>query len=685
MLALGTVALGTTACGDGGSPSDAGNAPDGGGVAAPAFPPECENISPMDCLLPWPSSRYLVDDPETATGRRISIPEAAMPANRRGRIRITPELFSRFDGFSPATSIITAFAGGDLDPSNLPDELHIDDSLASDSPTVILDAETNMPVAHFAEVDTWPDADPSRRPLYLRPATRLAERHRYVVAIRSLRHADGTPVQAGAYFAALRDGTPLPESSDLEARRAHFDDVFSHLEAAGVERSTLLQAWDFETSSGEALWGDSVTMRDAALRAVEADTGPRCTVTSMEAMPEPDVWRRVDGTVRVPLFLEGTDPMDYAEGRIHRGADGVPEQNGWADVPFVVSIPMSVHDRVAAGGEPARLVDYGHGLFGDRYETHAGWFRSAMQTLEMVGVGIDWWGMSGDDVARVALTLQNFGEFATTSERLGQSLVNHVALHRSFVGGGCAALPELQIPRTSGGSAPAIADGSIYYYGNSQGGIMGLALAGLAVDASRFVIGVGGMSYSVMIPRSVNWRVYGSVMANGYPDPLQRAMIMQMAQSQWDLGEPSTFAGHVVRDTLPCAPDVCPDGLTPPKHVLFQVGRDDAQVPNVSAEIAARTMGIGYVSSLTPTVAVPYGMPALSAARGEILGEDALVIYDIDGVPVLPLGTRDPGGDNDAHEGVRRAPAAIEQMDLFMRPDGHIVQTCEGACAGPRP
>ena len=96
-------------------------------------------------------------------------------------------------------------------------------------------------------------------------------------------------------------------------------------------------------------------------------------------------------------------------------------------------------------------------------------------------------------------------------------------------------------------------------------------------------------------------------------------------------------------------------------------------------------MGIGYVSPLTPTVAVPYGMPALSAARGEILGEDALVIYDIDGVPVLPLGTRDPGGDNDAHEGVRRAPAAIEQMDLFMRPDGHIVQTCEGACAGPRP
>lgn len=663
-LGLPLLALCLAACGE--EPPDTG----------PTYRAECENLSPMDCLLPWPSSRYLVDDGTTATGRRIEIPEDAMPVNNRG-IVADSDILSRFDGFSAATSIITAFAN--VDGAGLADEQHIDDSLAPGSPTVLLDAETGERVAHFAELDTWGYIDPARQPLYLRPATRLTERRRYLVAIRGLTHTDGTPVEPTAYFQALRDGTPLPEAPDLEGRRAHFEDIFTQLAAAGVERNTLIQAWDFETGSDEIAWRDTIAIRDEGIRRMAADTAtPRCTVTGVEDAPTEDLWRRVEGTVRIPLFLEGTNAGSPAESLLHRAADGAPEFNGFTELPFVVSIPNSVHARVAAGGAPARLLDYGHGLFGDRFETHSGWFQHTIESTEMVGVAIDWWGWASDDRPRVVMTLQNFSDFDAFGERAQQGVANHVFLQRAFRSGGCSELAELQIPRTAGGTAPAIDGEQIYYYGNSQGGIFGMSVAGIALDSTRFVVGVGGMTYSIMIPRSSNWVTYGGIMATGYRDPLQRSMLMVLGQSLFDLAEPATYAPHVLRDPLPCAEDVCPPGEdTPLKHILSQIGRDDAQVPNISADLAARTAGYGYAS---PSPYTPWNVPELTAAMGESLGDSALVVFDIPGVPVLPLGTRNPMGDNDAHEGVRRSEAAIEQIDLFLRPDGTVVQTCDGVC-----
>lgn len=671
--ALALSALLLVACGDddatGGDP-DAGTTPDAG----PSYPAECENVSPMDCLLPWPSSRYLAEDSTTATGFRIEVPEGAMPRNSRS-IPVDPDILSRFDGFSAATSMITAFA--DIDPSNLADEEHIEDSLADDSPTVLIDAETGERVAHFAEIDTWEYIDAARRPLYIRPATRLQQQRRYLVAIRSLRHTDGSAIEPSDYFRALRDDTPLPEASDIEARRAHFEDIFTRLDTAGVDRETLIQAWDFHTGTDEIAWHDTISVRDQGLRAMAADTeAARCTVTDVRDAPSTEIWREVQGTVRVPLFLEGTDADLPEESLLHRDASGEPAQNGWTDLPFRIRIPNSVRARVAAGGDPVRLLDYGHGLFGDRFGD-TGTVSRTIEANEMVSVQVDWWGWSGDDVTRVALTLQNFSDFDAFGERAVQGVTNHVFLHRAFSQGGCVELEELQIPLDGGGTAPAIDPNEIYYYGNSQGGIFGLSLAGIAIDVDRFVLGVGGMTYSIMIPRSSNWVTYGGVMATGYRNPLQRSMLMVLAQSLFDLAEPATYAPHVLADPLPCATDICESGSTPLKNVLSQIGRDDAQVPNIAAHIAARTMGIGYAS---PAPYEPWNMEALTATMGESLGENALVIYDIPGVPRLPLGTRNPNGDNDAHGSVRETEAAVEQIDLFLREGGSVVQTCDGVC-----
>lgn len=684
---LGFLALFLVACGE--SPPPVTD----GGVRYPAH---CENVNPLDCLLPWPSSFYLADDPSTETGRRIAIPEEAMPRSRRGS-RIDPSRFERFDGFSPAGSAITSY-GLDIDDRELADEDHIDASLSETSRTVILDAETDELVAHFAEIDRWGHITPERRPLYIRPATRLQEGHRYIVAVRDLHECTareggmpandctsaGPAIEPSPYFRALRDGAPLPEAADIESRRAHFEDVFGHLEAAGIERSTLLEAWDFETASGESAWGEMVAIRDAALLALETNP-PICTVTRRVDDPtndpsgfyadEDEIWRVVEGTVRVPLFLGGIDAASVEESSLNRDANGNVLQNGFAEVPFVAKIPMSVHARVSARGAPAPVLDYGHGLFGDRFETNSSWFRNHIQETEVVSVAIDWWGMASDDLARVTLALQNLSQFHTLGERLEQAMVNHIVLQRAFRTT-CAALPELQIPLTAGGLAPAIDPTQTFYYGNSQGGIFGLTLAALGIDVTRYASGVGGMSYSIMIPRSTNWQTYGAIMGQGYPDGLVRSLAMQMVQTLWDVAEPATYVPHIVSDPLPCSRELCPSGATPIHQVLMQIGRHDAQVANVTTEIAARTAGIGYA---TPAPYAPWNLTPLRAAMGESLGTSALVIYDIPGSPARLPGTRDPGEDNPAHGGVRRSPAAIEQIRRFQL-EGEVIQTCDGIC-----
>lgn len=701
-LVFGSASL--SGCPDPEMPADAAVSLDGHLEDSPALPPDahvfdpfptaCENVNALYCLAPWPSSRYLVEDRTTRTGFRVSIPREAMPPNRRG-VRVDPAQWNDFDGFSPATSMMTVVSGP-IDTSVLADELHIADSLLSTSATVLLEVREGggvSRVAHYAEVDSWPTVDVRETPLYIRPAARLRANTRYIVAIRGLRSASGTPLEPSSYFQALRDGTPLPEAADLESRRAHFEEIFSILGEAGVARNDLFEAWDFITASDERIYADMVAIRDEAIRLNEAGDNCRITVASIEERPASDVFRRIHGTVRVALFLNGTDPGGASPesvnlARIRRDAMGRPAQNAetpFVEVPFVATIPRSVERRIAEGGGPVRLLTYGHGLFGSRSETHSGWFRDTIERLQMVGIAVDWWGMSEEDVPRVTRALNDFSTFVATPERLHQGVTNFLVLTHSFLRAGegrCEVIGTSEVPRPfhvtpMGGDPVLVYDPSErYYYGNSQGGIMGLTLAGLSTDIIRFVSGVGGMSYSTMIPRSINWQFYGAIMQNGYPRHLDRAFLMTAAQSQWDLAEPSTYAAFVRGATLPCSlgPSDCPDGRTPAHEVLMMIGQDDAQVATLTADTAARTIGIPV---LVPSPYVPFGVE--TTPGGEGVGS-AMAIFAIPGVPMLPLGTRDPGRDNAAHEGVRRSAAALRMMDRFFRADGIVEMTCDGVC-----
>ncbi|MEI2697230.1 MAG: transglycosylase family protein [Microthrixaceae bacterium] len=120
-------------------------------AALASSPTGCDFLDTRDCLLPFPSDTYTVDDPATGTGRRVALPQG-MLANVDGQT-VDPTAWNRNDGFSPNTPILAYVPGIDPDATALPSEGDIGFSLTDESATVIVDLDSGQLVPHWAEMD----------------------------------------------------------------------------------------------------------------------------------------------------------------------------------------------------------------------------------------------------------------------------------------------------------------------------------------------------------------------------------------------------------------------------------------------------------------------------------------------------------------------------------------------------
>ncbi|NOY91682.1 MAG: hypothetical protein GXP55_10815 [Deltaproteobacteria bacterium] len=660
ILALVVLSL-AAGCGDDASPTDSGPIDAGSDASADAGPPgidvarpECENLNPHYCTLPFPSSRYLDEDASTITGLRVAFPVEALPENQEGTAPVSLRPWNAFDGYSPLTPVMTYY-GRALDTSSLVDELHIPDSLGDSSPTIWLDAQTGERVPHWAEVDAWEDTPVDEAALYMRPAIRLTPNHRYIVATRALQYADGEPVTASAYFAALRDGTTT-EVAELEARRANFEDIFSKLEAAGVVRADLIEAWDFTTASDDSLIGDTLSMRDDALGRA-GDRGIGCTVTRVDEDVNTEIWRRVRGTFTVPNYMT----TQYEGSIAKRDADGAVTFNGLVEAPFEVDIPYSVRDAVLAGDGPRPGLMYGHGLLGTARQVGSGGTRVAEARLAMVGFGTDFWGLSESDSSYfVNEVMTQWGNFDAVGERLMQGAVNSVVLARSFRGV-CADLDELKVD-DAGTLKPLLSQTETYYYGISQGGIMGATVAALTPDIERFALQVGAVGYSHLMRRSMDFEDFENIFRLWYPTALDRHFLIASSQAAWDRTDPSSFVGHLLRDPLPGV------GV---KRIFYHTAHYDTQVSNSLSDVAARTMGIPFFSQSAYTPWEP-----ASTTSGP--SDSGYVIYELIGAASIPLGSQPPAMDNRVHDDLRFLEPVLMQIQTFLQPDGQVENFCPG-------
>jgi hypothetical protein len=611
----------------------------------------CEllNVAGGHCLLPYPSAAFERDDPTTPTGKRITFPRGGMPANTSG-VHIDPTAWNVLDGFSPGPIAIVHFPQGvDLAASHVAPLTDFAASLAADSPTILLDADTGERIAHFGELDVTAT---TKRAFMIRPGRRLENGHHYIVALRHLVDASGKPIKPETAFRALRSNRKTGNAA-LEARRATFATVFAKLEDAGVRRRDLILAWDFHTASDQALEGWLLSMRDQTFAQL-GTAAPRFTVTQTEDDPfgDPRVCRRVRGTYDVPLFMT----EDAPGGVVALDASGMPVQTGVVHAPFTAIIPCSLVSPAPRAGRP---IFYGHGLLGTGDgEVGAENLRALADTYGFVLAATDWQGMAAADLATIAGFIGDLSGFRKLPERLHQGVLNQLVLGQLLKApDGLSADAAFKY-----GGVSVIDATNVYFYGISQGGILGGTVMALTQHATRGVLGVPAANFSTLLQRSVPFNAYAQAVGAAYPDELDRILGFPLTQQLWDRTDPNGWYHHTVSDPLPG---------TPAHKVLVHMATGDSEVSNLATQIMVRSLGI---PQLKPVVSTYFG---ISEADGPF---DGSAMVESDGHYGAPPITNTPPAANGAHGAMREVPAIQQQVDRFLRPDGVVQSFCDGAC-----
>src|SRR5205823_11780432 len=109
---------------------------------------------------------YETVDSSTATGFRVAIPADATPVNTDNK-GIDPAPFNRWDGFSPSGEIVAEFPTG-VSTTGLPPLSDPAQSIAADSPIVLVNMDTGERAPFFAEIDMNVKDDATKRALIIR-------------------------------------------------------------------------------------------------------------------------------------------------------------------------------------------------------------------------------------------------------------------------------------------------------------------------------------------------------------------------------------------------------------------------------------------------------------------------------------------------------------------------------------
>lgn len=617
--------------------------------------PGCEPLG-LDCLLPFPSDGLTVADETTPTGRRVALAMSSTPVNASG-VATDPARQNRNDGFSPGSAALLLMPGIDVDASALPPITDIAQSVADGSGSVVVDATTGELWPHWAELDANA-TDPAGQGLFLRPAVNYPNGHRIVVGIRNAVDTDGNPIEPTDVFRAYRDrlDTGIPE---IEERRDDMEAVFADLEAAGVARDELTIAWDFTVISTENLTGPLVFMRDDAFGQL-GENAPAFTINAVEDDVEGGR-SIIEGTYEVPLYLEG----DGTAGNGLNLVDGsdLPTANGTWTAPFRCQVTDST-----SAAEPGAALVYGHGLLGsERQATSSGPTKLARDHNYVV-CGTPLIGMAEDDVGNAVASLQSPSNFSTFADRLLQGHLNTTFLGRLMIHPeGLVSDPAF----SADDGAPLIDTDEIYYYGISQGGIMGPVSTAISPDWDRGVFGVPGVNYSTLLNRSIDFDTYQAVLDPEFPDKLDQAKVLLLIQMLWDRGEGNGYVNHFGADAEPLA-------NSGPKLGLLQGALGDHQVANVAMDVMARTMGAavapGWAEARSTDVEPFWGIDRIESFPYD---GSAVVTFD-SGTPLPPITNTPPRDGTDPHGDVRVAQTAVDQIAAFLSPDGAVIDTCDG-------
>ena len=563
--------------------------------------------------MPWPDNRLTVADVNTPTGRRLAIPSDATPVNVDG-VALDVTDQNRGDGFSPNSVIVFSAPDVDLEKSGVPNSTAIEDSLIDSNPISLRDIDSEIDWPFWGELD-----EPSGL-VTLRPAVALTEGHTYQVTIDALVTSQGEPV-------------------DIDANK---------------------QQWSFTVASEESLSSRLLFERSVAYEQI-GDGAPKFTVDTVT----PGDVQTIDGTLEIPNFLDNDGSPG---GKLLFDSAGNPALNPehpTYDAAFRCVIPNEVSSPV-----PALL--YGHGLLGSRSQVD---FFGAFAGQGMIGAcAVDWLGMATEDLANLAGILSDMSRFNEQADRMLQGIIAFQMLGR-LTNSPLGFVSHSAFQNDDG--SPILKADATVFVGNSQGGILGGAATAITSEWSRAVLGVPGMNYSLLLPRSSDWPEFQVIFDQAYTKKEDQLLTLALVQLLWDRGENGGYAQHLTADPYP--------GLES-KDVLLVQAFGDHQVANVATEVFART--------IQAKIATPALQEGRSLSRTPFWGIDpiggypfdgsALVIWDY-GTPAPPVGAAmptEPEFGLDPHGAGSDEPLVLVQALGYLL-GGQLLNVCgDGPCIG---
>jgi hypothetical protein len=609
----------------------------------------CDNTNPDHCLLPFPSSAFLDSDSGTTTGYRLDIDGQAIPDSASAPSEDFHMLDYK-DGHSPSTQIFTTFSSLP-DISGLASQDSISISSSSEHNSVLLNMDTGMVEEHWVEISSRTQEDEPNL-VHVRSLRGLDHNTQYAVAFRGLSNENGDSIEPFPGFKALRDGL-VTDNQQIESLRSGYETMFNSLSEIGYERQDLTSAWWFHTASTQSITGDIISMRNDATQRL-GENGIGCNVTSVieDYAEDNTTLRRISGTITTPHYLEST----YPPTAMTRSEDGTPEFNFLTEVVFTVTIPMSA----AETSQPAPLIVLGHGFLGNGEGMVSG-FRGWANDSGVATIGTDFKGWSSDgDFDAVTFGLMNVNYLQHQSERLQQSVINHLAMITT-IKGVCSDIPEFYHNGVN-----LVDTSDIDYMGVSLGGIRGPSMLSLIPEIDRGVLWVAGSSFGFIAERSTQYTQFEELFSSplAYESTMDRSILIALMQSMWDTTEPETYLPFI---------DGGMDGELHPYEVLYVVSINDAQVTTLSADRASRTSGIPVLSNSTHH---PHGLEVVDAPAS-----GSAIVYFDGNFPAVPSGNiQGPMAYHSlAHNQVLGYGPAVDLATEFLL-SNQITDTCSGKC-----
>ena len=295
---------------------------------------------------------------------------------------------------------------------------------------------------------------------------------------------------------------------------------------AGVNRADLYLSWWFTVASADSLAGNVLAMRDDAFGRLNGEA-PKFEITGTRTTDlEPGIAKIVEGTYEVPLYLTERGrpgaraqhrPRDRRAGRerhLHRG---------------VRLLGARVRRRRTARRSRSSTAT---GCWAPPTRPSRARCSTPRRRTNALYCATNWIGLAEEDIAYAIEALSDISKFPSVADRLQQSMINTLYLGR------------LMIHLDGLGNAPGVPDDRRRQHDQHRRRRTTTATARAPSWAARSPrsrrtgpgprSGVGGMNYSTLLNRSVDFDEYAVVLRNAYPNALDQQLVFGVLQMLWD-------------------------------------------------------------------------------------------------------------------------------------------------------